>query len=62
VDCRGRLLRKERPKDAKNLDWTIEVLVQGTKRSSQSEYRRGQRKVAESGEERDTQELDQVDP
>ena len=61
----GSLFHKEGPMHAKDLDWTIEVLTLGTKRSSRSEDWRGWREMAErEGEEwgqKVTSELDQVE-
>ena len=43
------LFHKEGPMDAKDLNWAIEVLTHGTKRSSRSQDRRRWREVAEMG-------------
>jgi len=43
----GSLFHKEGPMDAKDLDWAIEVMMWGTKRSSWSEDQRGRWAVAE---------------
>jgi len=40
---------KEGPMDAEDLNWAIEVMMWGTKRSSRSEDQRGRRKVAVMG-------------
>jgi len=45
----GSPFHKEGPMDAEDLNWAIEVLTRGTKRSSRSEDLRGTREMSEMG-------------